>query len=50
MTTTDRAKNSAQQAKDKAKETGSKATGNDKLRAEGYAEMDRNLKEAGLKN
>ena len=50
MTTTDKAKNSAQQAKGKVKETAGKATGNDKLQAEGNADqMKGNLKQAGEK-
>lgn len=50
MTTTDKAKNSAQQAKGKVKETAGKATGNDKLRAEGKADQVKgNLKQAGEK-
>jgi len=48
MTTTDKAKNSAQQAKGKVKETAGKATGNDSLRAKGKADQTKgNLKQAG---
>ena len=39
MTTTDKAKNTAQQAKGKLKETVGKASGNNKLRAEGKADQ-----------
>ncbi len=50
MATTDKAKNTAQQAKGKAKETVGKATGNDHLRAKGKADqMKGNLKQAGEK-
>jgi uncharacterized protein YjbJ (UPF0337 family) len=50
MTTTDKAKNSAQQAKGKIKETAGKAVGNNKLEAEGNADqMKGNLKQAGEK-
>jgi len=50
MTTTDKAKNSAQQTKGKAKEAVGKATGNDHLRAAGDADqMEGNLKQAGEK-
>ena len=50
MTATDKAKNTAQQAKGKAKETVGKATGNDRLRAKGKADqMKGNLKQAGEK-
>jgi uncharacterized protein YjbJ (UPF0337 family) len=48
MTTADKAKNSAQRAKGKVKETAGKATGNDKLRAKGKADQTKgNLKQAG---
>ena len=50
MTTTDKAKNTAQQAKGKLKETVGKVSGNNKLRAEGKADqMKGNLKQAGEK-
>jgi uncharacterized protein YjbJ (UPF0337 family) len=50
MTTADKAKNSAQRAKGKVKETAGKATGNDKLRAKGKADQTKgNLKQAGEK-
>jgi len=50
MATTDKAKNSAQQAKGKFKEAAGKVTGNDKLRAKGKADqMKGNLKQAGEK-
>jgi len=50
MTTADKAKNSAQNAKGKAKETIGKATGNDDLQAEGKADqMKGDLKQAGEK-
>jgi uncharacterized protein YjbJ (UPF0337 family) len=50
MTTSDKAKNSAQQAKGKAKETVGKATGNDRLRAKGKADQVKgDLKQAGEK-
>jgi uncharacterized protein YjbJ (UPF0337 family) len=50
MTATHKAKNTAQQAKGKAKETVGKATGNDRLRAKGKADqMKGNLKQAGEK-
>ncbi len=39
MATTDKAKNTAQQAKGKLKETAGKVSGNDKLRAEGKADQ-----------
>ena len=39
MATTDKAKNTAQQAKGKLKETVGKVSGNDKLRAEGKADQ-----------
>ena len=50
MTTTDKAKNTAQQAKGKLKETVGKVSGNNKLRAEGKADQVKgNLKQAGEK-
>jgi uncharacterized protein YjbJ (UPF0337 family) len=50
MATSDKAKNSAQQAKGKVKETAGKATGNDSLRAKGKADQVKgNLKQAGEK-
>jgi uncharacterized protein YjbJ (UPF0337 family) len=50
MTTTDKAKNTGQQAKGKLKEAAGKVSGNDKLRAEGKADQTKgNLKQAGEK-
>ena len=50
MATADKAKNSAQRAKGKVKETVGKATGNDKLRAKGKSDQTKgNLKQAGEK-
>ena len=50
MTTTDKAKNTGQQAKGKMKEAAGKLSGNDKLRAEGIADQTKgNLKQAGEK-
>ena len=50
MATSDKAKNTAQQAKGKLKETAGKVSGNDKLRAEGKADQVKgNLKQAGEK-
>jgi uncharacterized protein YjbJ (UPF0337 family) len=50
MTTTDKAKNTGQQAKGKLKEAAGKLSGNDKLRAEGKADQTKgNLKQAGEK-
>jgi uncharacterized protein YjbJ (UPF0337 family) len=50
MATTDKAKNTAQQAKGKLKETVGKASGNNKLRAEGKADQVKgNVKQAGEK-
>jgi uncharacterized protein YjbJ (UPF0337 family) len=50
MTTTDKAKNTAQQAKGKLKETVGKASGNNKLRAAGKADQVKgNVKQAGEK-
>ena len=45
MATTDKAKNTAEQAKGKLKEAAGEVTGNDKLRAEGKADQ----KQAGEK-
>ena len=48
MTTVDKAKNTAQQAKGKVKETVGDATGNDSLKAKGKADQTKgNLKQAG---
>jgi uncharacterized protein YjbJ (UPF0337 family) len=50
MTATDKANNSAQQAKGKLKEAAGKLGGNDKLRAEGKADQAKaDLKQAGEK-
>jgi uncharacterized protein YjbJ (UPF0337 family) len=50
MATTDKAKNSAQQAKGKVKEAAGKVTGNDELRNEGKADQRKgDLKQAGEK-
>jgi uncharacterized protein YjbJ (UPF0337 family) len=50
MATTDKAKNSAQQAKGKVKEATGTVTGNDKLQAKGKSDqMKGNLKQAGEK-
>ena len=50
MATADKAKNSAQRAKGKVKETVGKATGNDKLQRKGKADQTKgNLKQAGEK-
>jgi uncharacterized protein YjbJ (UPF0337 family) len=50
MTTTDKAKNTAQQAKGRLKETVGKVSGNNKLRAEGKADQVKgNVKQAGEK-
>jgi len=50
MTTTDKAKNTGQQAKGKMKEAAGKLSGNDNLRAEGKADQTKgNLKQAGEK-
>jgi uncharacterized protein YjbJ (UPF0337 family) len=50
MTAIDKAKNTAQTVKGKAKETAGKATGNDSLRTKGKADqMKGNLKQAGEK-
>jgi uncharacterized protein YjbJ (UPF0337 family) len=50
MATRDKARNAAQKAKGKAKETVGKASGNDRLRAEGKADQTKgNLKQAGEK-
>jgi uncharacterized protein YjbJ (UPF0337 family) len=48
MTTTDKAKNTAQQTKGKMKEAAGALSGNDKLRAEGVADQTKgNVKQAG---
>ena len=50
MATTDKAKNSAQQAKGKLEETAGTLSGNNKLRAKGKADQAKgNLKQAGEK-
>jgi uncharacterized protein YjbJ (UPF0337 family) len=50
MTSTDKAKNTAQQAKGKVKQTIGNATGNEDLEAEGQADqVVGNLKQAGEK-
>ena len=50
MATTDKAKNDAQRAKGKMKETVGKVTGNDRLRAKGKSDQTKgNLKQAGEK-
>ena len=50
MATSDKAKNTGQQAKGKMKEVAGKLSGNDKLRAEGKADQTKgNLKQAGEK-
>ncbi|MGA3221541.1 MAG: CsbD family protein [Acidimicrobiales bacterium] len=50
MATTDKAKNTAEQAKGKLKEAAGEITGNDDLRAEGKADQTKaNLKQAGEK-
>jgi uncharacterized protein YjbJ (UPF0337 family) len=50
MATTDKAKNTAQQAKGKVKETVGKVSGDDKLRAEGKADQVKgDVKQAGEK-
>ena len=50
MATTDKAKNTAEQAKGKLKETAGRLSGNDDLRAEGKADQTKgNLKQAGEK-
>ena len=50
MATIDKAKNTAQQAKGKLKETVGKVSGNNKLRAEGKADqMKGSVKQAGEK-
>ncbi len=50
MTTTDKAKNTAQQAKGKLKEAAGEAGDNDDLRAEGKADQTKaSLKQAGEK-
>lgn len=48
MAATNKAKNSAQKAKGKVKESAGKITGNDKLRAKGKADQKKgDLKQAG---
>jgi uncharacterized protein YjbJ (UPF0337 family) len=50
MTTTDKAKDTTEQAKGKLKETAGKVSGNDDLRAEGKADDTKaSLKQAGEK-
>jgi uncharacterized protein YjbJ (UPF0337 family) len=50
MATTDKAKNTGQQAKGKMKEVAGKLSGNDRLRAEGKADQTKgNLKQAAEK-
>jgi len=50
MATTDKAKNTGQQAEGKMKEAAGTLSGNDKLRAEGKADQTKgNLKQAGEK-
>ena len=50
MATIDKAKNTAQQAKGKLKETVGKVSGDDRLRAEGKADQVKgNVKQAGEK-
>ena len=50
MATTDKARNTAQQAKGKLKETVGKVSGNNKLRTEGKADQVKgNVKQAGEK-
>jgi uncharacterized protein YjbJ (UPF0337 family) len=50
MAATDKAKNTAQKAKGKVKESAGKATGNDKLRAKGKVDQKKgDLKQAGEK-
>ncbi len=50
MSATDKAKNTAEQAKGKVKETAGQVSGNDKLRAEGKVDqMKGDLKQAGEK-
>jgi len=50
MATSDKVKNTAQQAKGKVKETVGRASGDNKLRAEGKADQMRgNIKQAGEK-
>jgi uncharacterized protein YjbJ (UPF0337 family) len=50
MATADKAKNTAQRAKGKAKETAGKVTGNDKLQSKGKVDQKKaNLKQAGEK-
>jgi uncharacterized protein YjbJ (UPF0337 family) len=47
VATSDKAKNTAQQAKGKLKETVGKVSGNDKLRAEGKADQVKGQRQAG---
>jgi uncharacterized protein YjbJ (UPF0337 family) len=48
MATTDKAKNTAQRAKGKAKEAAGKVTGNDKLRSKGKVDQKKaDVKQAG---
>jgi uncharacterized protein YjbJ (UPF0337 family) len=50
MATTDKAKNTAQRAKGKAKEAAGKVTGNDKLRSKGKVDQKKaDVKQAGEK-
>ena len=50
MATTDKAKNTAQRAKGKVKETAGKVTGNDKLQSKGKVDQKKgDLKQAGEK-
>jgi uncharacterized protein YjbJ (UPF0337 family) len=50
MATTDKARNTAEQAKGKLKEAAGRLSGNDDLRAEGKADQTKgNLKQAGEK-
>jgi uncharacterized protein YjbJ (UPF0337 family) len=50
MATADKAKNTAQRVKGKAKETAGKVTGNDKLQSKGKVDQKKaNLKQAGEK-
>jgi len=50
MATTDKAKNTAQGAKGKAKEAAGKVTGNDKLRSKGKVDQKKaDVKQAGEK-
>jgi uncharacterized protein YjbJ (UPF0337 family) len=50
MSTEDKAKNTAEQAKGKVKESAEKVTGNESLEAEGHADQAKgNIKQAGEK-